>query len=100
MGCDEFDSVVDMDKKHVWHHLTQHKELETKDPFMLKEGDKEYVWDINGKRYLDASSGGVWTVNVGYGRQRIVDAVSKQLLNLNFFQMQHHILFWHNFLKH
>jgi taurine-pyruvate aminotransferase len=43
------------------------------------------VWDINGKEHLDAVSGGVWTVNVGYGRERIADAVRDQLVKMNFF---------------
>ena len=33
------------------------------------------VWDQKGKEHLDAVSGGVWTVNVGYGRESIADAV-------------------------
>ena len=36
------------------------------------------VWDIKGKEHLDAVSGGVWTVNVGYGRERIANAVRDQ----------------------
>ena len=43
------------------------------------------VWDQNGKEHLDAVSGGVWTVNVGYGRERIADAVRDQLVKLNYF---------------
>ena len=29
------------------------------------EGFGNRVWDANGKEYLDATSGGTWTVNVG-----------------------------------
>ena len=43
------------------------------------------VWDQAGKEHLDAVSGGVWTVNVGYGRERIADAVRDQLVKLNYF---------------
>ena len=43
------------------------------------------VWDQNGKEHLDAVSGGVWTVNVGYGRERIANAVRDQLIKLNYF---------------
>ena len=32
-----------------------------------------------------AVSGGVWTVNVGYGRERIADAVRDQLVKMNYF---------------
>ena len=43
------------------------------------------VWDQHGKEHLDAVSGGVWTVNVGYGRERIANAVRDQLVKMNYF---------------
>ncbi len=89
MGYDvnEFDrdAVVSDDRAHVWHHLSQHKPYETSDPMVIVEGKGLRVWDINGKQYLDAVSGGVWTVNVGYGRESIAKAVHDQLVKLNFF---------------
>ncbi len=77
--------VIEADRAHVWHHLIQHKPFETVDPRIMVEGRGLRVWDIKGKEHLDAVSGGVWTVNVGYGRARIADAVRDQLLRLNFF---------------
>jgi taurine-pyruvate aminotransferase len=77
--------VVEADRAHVWHHLVQHKPFETGAPKMIVEGKGMRVWDQNGKEHLDAVSGGVWTVNVGYGRERIADAVRDQLLTLNYF---------------
>ena len=77
--------VVAADKAHVWHHLSQHKPYETTDPRIIVEGKGMQVWDQNGKEFLDAVSGGVWTVNVGFGRTRIADAVRDQLVRLNFF---------------
>ena len=77
--------VVEADKAHVWHHLTQHKSFETVDPRIIVEGKGMRVWDQNGKEFLDAVSGGVWTVNVGYGRETIADAVRDQLVKLNYF---------------
>ena len=77
--------VVEADKAHIWHHLTQHKAFETSDPRIIIEGKGIHVWDQHGTRMLDAVSGGVWTVNVGYGRERIANAVRDQLLKLNYF---------------
>jgi len=77
--------VIQADKAHVWHHLTQHKPFETGDPRIIVEGKGMRVWDQNGKEYLDAVSGGVWTVNVGYGRESIANAVRDQLVKLNYF---------------
>ncbi|WP_335947421.1 aspartate aminotransferase family protein [Salipiger bermudensis] len=77
--------VVEADKRHVWHHLTQHKPFETTDPRIIVEGKGLRVWDQHGREHIDAVSGAVWTVNVGYGRKSIVDAISEQLMKLNYF---------------
>lgn len=77
--------VVHADKAHVWHHLVQHKAFETSDPRIIIEGKGMRVWDQNGKEYIDAVSGAVWTVNVGYGRKRIADAVHAQLMQMCYF---------------
>ncbi len=74
-----------LDKKHVWHHLTQHKVYEKSDPMIIVSGQGNRVKDLNGKEYLDCVSGGVWTVNVGYGNERMVNAVASQIKTLNYF---------------
>lgn len=78
-------AVIDKDRQHVWHHLTQHKRFDTHEPMMITKGEGMRVWDIHGNEYLDAVSGAVWTVNVGYGRQEIADAMCKQLVEMNYF---------------
>jgi taurine-pyruvate aminotransferase len=78
-------STVQNDKLHVWHHLTQHKAFETSDPLVFVSGKGMYVKDINGDEYLDATSGGVWTVNLGFGRDEMVNAVSDQLSKIPYF---------------
>ncbi len=81
----DISAVVEADRAHVWHHLSQHKQYETVDPRIIVEGKGMKVWDARGKEHLDAVSGGVWTVNVGYGRTSIADAVRDQLIKLNYF---------------
>ncbi|MFT7576269.1 MAG: taurine-pyruvate aminotransferase [Alphaproteobacteria bacterium] len=84
-GQNEIESVIEADREHVWHHLTQHKKFETVDPTIIVEGKGIRVWNATGREHIDAVSGGVWTVNVGYGRESIADAVRDQLVKLNFF---------------
>ena len=79
------EGIVEADRAHVWHHLIQHKPFETIDPRIIVEGKGMKVWDIKGKEHIDAVSGGVWTVNVGYGRERIADAVRDQLVKMCYF---------------
>ena len=86
-ALDDIDSskVVDKDRAHVWHHITQHKPILEGAPMIIVEGKGLRVKDINGNEYLDAVSGGVWTVNVGYGRESIADAVRDQLAKMCYF---------------
>ena len=77
--------LVEMDRAHIWHHLTHHKPLETKDPMVIVKGDGMRIWDQHGKEHLDAVSGAVWTVNLGYGRESIANAVRDQLIEMCYF---------------
>ncbi|MEM9223003.1 MAG: aminotransferase class III-fold pyridoxal phosphate-dependent enzyme [Pseudomonadota bacterium] len=77
--------VIEADRAHVWHHLMQHKQFETIDPRVIVEGKGLRLWDALGREHIDAVSGGVWTVNVGYGRVEIADAIRDQLVKMNFF---------------
>ena len=85
LSANDLTGVVEADRAHLWHHLMQHKSLEASDPRIIVEGKGMRVWDATGKEHLDAVSGGVWTVNVGYGRERIADAVRDQLIQMNYF---------------
>ncbi|SFE31124.1 aminotransferase family protein [Roseivivax sediminis] len=85
LSANDLSHIVTADKAHVWHHLSQHKPWETSDPNILIEGKGMRVWNQAGKEHLDAVSGAVWTVNVGYGRERIAKAVYDQILKMNYF---------------
>ncbi|MEM7545907.1 MAG: aminotransferase class III-fold pyridoxal phosphate-dependent enzyme [Pseudomonadota bacterium] len=84
-GKNDFRNVIEADKANVWHHMSQHKKYETVDPLVIIEGKGMRVWNTAGREHLDAVSGGVWTVNVGYGRESIANAVRDQLVKLNYF---------------
>ena len=79
------DDIIATDKAAVWHHLSPHQQWDTKDPIVLKKGVGMRVTDVKGKTYLDATSGGVWCVNLGFGRERIAEAVRQQLVYLCYF---------------
>ena len=77
--------VIEKDRKHLWHHLFQHSVFETQDPQVFVDGEGARVRDIHGREYLDGASGGVWCVNVGYGRERIARVVYEQLTRLPYY---------------
>jgi len=85
LNSNDISAVVEADRAHIWHHLSQHKQYETVDPRVIVEGKGLRVWDAKGREHIDAVSGGVWTVNVGYGRTSIADAVRDQLVRMNYF---------------
>ncbi|MEM0900680.1 MAG: aspartate aminotransferase family protein, partial [Pseudomonadota bacterium] len=81
----DIQAIIEADKAHVWHHLMQHKKFDDTDPLMIIEGKGMRVWNQAGREHLDCVSGGVWTVNVGYGRESIADVVRDQLVKMNYF---------------
>jgi len=48
---------------------------------VLVRGEGCWVWDADGKRYLDAVAG-IAVVNVGHGRARVADAIRRQAATL------------------
>lgn len=48
-----------------------------KKPLMLVEGKMQYVWDDQGRRYLDAL-GGIVTISVGHCHPEVVEATRRQ----------------------
>ena len=50
---------------------------------VMERGEGVYLYDAEGKKYLDAMSG-IAVVNLGYGVQEIVDAIAEQARQLPF----------------
>jgi len=79
------EALLKQDRDCLWHHLMQHKVFQASEPPVMVEGRGLILKDIRGREYLDATSGGVWCVNVGYGRDSIADAVCAQLKKMHFY---------------
>ncbi|HEV2202026.1 MAG TPA: aminotransferase [Bryobacteraceae bacterium] len=76
----------DLDLQHLWHANLQHRGLESRPPLEIASADGCYVFDSEGRRYLDAMAG-LFCVNVGYGRQEIVDRVAAQMAQLAYYPL-------------
>jgi putrescine---pyruvate transaminase len=66
-----------MSDTRLWHPFAdmsavRHAEV------ILERGDDVWVWDADGRRYLDATAS-LWYANVGHGRQEIVEAAAAQM---------------------
>ncbi len=84
--------LQEIDGLHHIHPFTDHKALMEKGTRVITRANGVYLWDSDGNKILDGMAG-LWCVNVGYGRQELVDVATKQMRELpyynNFFQTTH-----------
>lgn len=52
-------------------------------PIAVKNGKGVYLYDYDGKKYIDFSSG-LMNVNIGHGHQRVTDAVVRQMQEISY----------------
>ena len=72
------------DAAHFLHPFTDFQALAKKGSRVITRADNIYLWDSDGHKILDAMSG-LWCVNVGYGEPALVEAATKQLQQLAFY---------------
>jgi putrescine---pyruvate transaminase len=72
------------DAAHFLHPFTDFQALAKKGSRIITRADNIYAWDSEGERILDAMSG-LWCVNVGYGQQALIDAATRQMKELPFY---------------
>ncbi|WFT77027.1 aspartate aminotransferase family protein [Halobacillus naozhouensis] len=81
---EEMDSLVKKDTDHLWHAM--HRHVENQPTMVAESGEGAWFTDVNGNRYLDGVSG-LWCLNLGHGRQEIIDAASEQMKQLSYFPL-------------
>lgn len=81
-----------LDAAHHLHPFTDTAGLNKKGARVITRGKGVYLWDSDGKKILDGMAG-LWCVNMGHGRQEIIEAVRRQMTDLayynTFFQTTH-----------
>jgi len=77
------DSLIEAASRHLWQNYFSDKE-EVKRPQVLVRGEGLYVYDSEGKRYLDTFAS-LLTTLCGHGRREVIDAVTQQMEKLAFF---------------
>lgn len=70
--------IQTLDSAHYMHPFTDHKALASKGARVITRGEGVYVWDSEGKQIFDGMSG-LWCVNVGYGRKELIEAATRQM---------------------
>ena len=61
------------DVDSVLHPYTPIHKLKTNGPLVISHGKGVYVYDTQGRGYIEGMSG-LWCVNVGYGRKELAKA--------------------------
>ncbi len=77
--------VYDLDRAHVFHSWSAQGPL---NPMLIAGGEGSYVWDYDGKRFLDFSSQLVNT-NIGHQHPKVVAAIQEQAAKLATVAPQH-----------
>ena len=75
VGCDK---LKEWDHRHLWHPFTQMQEWLAEDPLFIVRGEGCYLYDTEGRRYLDGVSS-LWANLHGHCRPEINEAIRKQL---------------------
>jgi adenosylmethionine-8-amino-7-oxononanoate aminotransferase len=70
--------------EHLWMHFTRMSSFANKPVPTIERGEGAYIWDTNGRKYLDALSG-LFVVQAGHGRDELVEAAAAQARKLAFF---------------
>jgi 4-aminobutyrate--pyruvate transaminase len=72
------------DVNYVLHPYTNAVKHANTGPRIIDRGEGIYVFDDQGNKYLEAMAG-LWSVAVGFGEQRLVDAATRQLGKLPYY---------------
>ncbi|WP_344619556.1 aspartate aminotransferase family protein [Dactylosporangium salmoneum] len=73
-------------REHLWMHFTRLSAYAESPIPVIVRGDGPYIYDSNGRRYLDGLSG-LFVVQTGHGRQELADAAAKQAAELAYFPL-------------
>src|SRR3954469_12797303 len=66
------------------HPSTNLRQVQTEGPLVIARGDGVYVYDDEGRRYLEGMSG-LWCASLGFSERRLADAAYKQMCELPFY---------------
>ncbi len=74
-------NYAERDLAHLIHPLTDHSRLRETGPFVVVRGEGSELVTDAGQRLIDGMAG-LWTVNLGHGREDLVEAAARQLREL------------------
>ncbi|MDT3718983.1 aspartate aminotransferase family protein [Pseudomonas oryzihabitans] len=76
----------DLSRRHLLAPFTDYRQLNEKGARIITKAQGVHLWDSEGQRILDGMAG-LWCVNVGYGREELVEAASRQMRELPYYNL-------------
>src|SRR6266496_3654774 len=73
-------------REHLWMHFTRLSSYANSPVPTIVRGEGAYIFDVNGKRYLDGLAG-LFVVQAGHGRHELAEAAYRQAQELAFFPL-------------
>jgi putrescine aminotransferase len=80
----ELEALVELDKAHLIHPVTEFRKHEIKGPRVVVGGEGIELELADGHRVIDGLSG-LFNINVGHGRTEIADAVAEQMREVAYY---------------
>lgn len=77
-------SVWQKDRDHLIHPYTDFSTFHDEGSQVITKAEGMYVSDQKGGKLLDGIAG-LWCVNIGHGRQEMADAISRQVLDMQYY---------------
>ena len=78
--------VTNLQQRHIEgliYPYTNLSKIRQTGPLVLERGEGVYVWDSDGKRYIEGLAG-LWCAALGYGNEEMIEAAREQLSQLSF----------------
>ena len=75
-----------MARDHLWMHFTRISSYADVPVPTIVRGEGAYIYDVNGRRYLDGLAG-LFVVQAGHGRRELAEAAARQAGQLAYFPL-------------
>ncbi len=79
------------DRDHCIHPWTDFSTFKEEGSLIMAESEGAYVVDSDGRRFIDGI-GGLWCVNIGYGREEMAEAIAEQIRQIPYYSTFTHVV--------
>ena len=84
MRLEKIEEIQSFDNKNFVHPWEYMKDVGQKKRMFAEKAEGIYLYDENGEKLIDGP-GGMWCVQIGYGRPEMAKAISDQILKVPYY---------------